>query len=245
MKRYEVVIFDLFDTLIDFNRALLPEVYIDGTKVRSTSETVYRVFKNSYGNVDFNRFYNVFMESYAEFNKIKLIEHKELHIRERFRLMLNKMKVKPSDGIVEDMVSVHMADIAGAMEFPEENRKTLIQIKERNPRLAIISNFDHSPTAYGLLDRFGIRGYFERILISVDIGWRKPRADIFLKAFNLLRIQPEEAIFIGDSFEADIIGSKGVGMDAVWINRNGEHIKGGRYKPDYTVSSLSEIRGIL
>jgi len=248
MKRYEVIIFDLFDTLINFNRALLPEVNIDGSRLRSTSKAVYRVFQRFYKNVDFSYFYNVFMESYTDFNKRKLIEHREFHNRERFELMLSKMNLEPlpnSDEIVEDMVSVHMAYIAKAMEFPEENRKILGLIRNKNYRLAIISNFDYAPAAYRLLDEFGIKEYFERILISVEIGWRKPKADIFLKAFDLLRIKPEDAIFIGDSFEADVIGSKGVGMDAIWINKNGEPLKEGNLKPDYIVSNFSEIKEII
>jgi putative hydrolase of the HAD superfamily len=245
MKEYKAIIFDLFDTLINFNRSRLPEVELDGTPVRSTSRAAYKVFRRFYKYVDFRSFYDAFMESYVELNRIKDEEHRELHNRERFKLMLSKMDIPIdpwSDELIEDMVSVHMDGIANAMEFPEENRETLDIIREKNARLAIISNFDHAPTAYGLLDKFDIKSYFERILISVEIGWRKPRADIFLEAFDLLRINPQDAIFVGDSYEADVIGSKGVGMNVIWINKNDEPIKDEGLKPDYVVSSFSEIK---
>jgi HAD superfamily hydrolase (TIGR01549 family) len=247
MEKYKTIIFDLFDTLINFNRSQLPAADIDGVEVRSTSIAVYRVFQKFYKNVDFNEFYTAFVESYTEFEENKRKEYKEFHNRERFELMINKMNVEKnshSKGLVEEMVLAHMESIADAMEFPEENRNTLNLLKNKY-RLAIISNFDHAPTAYSILDRFDIRSYFERILISIEIGWRKPKADIFLKAFDLLRIKPEEAIFVGDNFEADIIGSKAVGMNVIWINRNKEPFKEGVLKPDHTVSKFTEIEDIL
>lgn len=248
MKEYEAIIFDLFDTLINFNRSRLPEVELDGTQTKSTSRAAYKIFCRFYKNVGFKDFYNAFMESYIEFNKIKEKEHREFPSRERFKLMISKMGIaldSRSDGMVDDMVSAHMEGIAGAMEFPEKNRKTLIQLKEKNPRLAIISNFDHAPTAYGLLDKFGIRNYFERILISEEIGWRKPKADIFLEALGLLRVKPEDAIFIGDSYEADVVGSKGVGMDVIWISKSDEPVEKRGLRPDFTVSNFYDLLGVI
>jgi len=143
------------------------------------------------------------------------------------------------------MVTVHMKGLADAVEFPEENRSTLNRLTNKNYRMAIISNFDHAPTAYGLLEKFEIKHYFEKIFISVDIGWRKPKRDIFLNAFDVLGIEPYDAIFIGDSFDADVVGSKSVGMDVIWINRNGEQLRDGNIKPDYSISKFTEIEGIL
>ena len=245
MKEYKVIIFDLFDTLVNFNRSRLPEVELDGTPVRSTSRAAYKIFHRFHDEVDFKSFYHAFVESYAQFNKIKEKEHREFHTRERFKFMLRKMDIpldQLSEKLVEDMVSVHMEGIANAVEFPEENRKTLVQIKDKNPRLAIISNFDHAPTAYELLDKFGIKEYFERILISVEIGWRKPKAEIFLEALDLLGINPQDAIFVGDNYEADVVGSKSVGMSVIWINKSDEQIKDKNLKPDYVVSNFSEIK---
>ena len=248
MKKYKVVMLDLFDTVIDFNRSHLTVVNADGGEVRSTSVDVYKVFKRFYNNVAFDEFYRAFIESFTEFNNIKRVENREFHNRERFKIMLYMMNIElnsHSNQIIEEMVSVHMKGLASATEFPEENRSTLDILRNKSYRLAIISNFDHAPTAYGLLEKFGIENYFEKILISVEIGWRKPKANIFRKAFDLLKIRFNDAIFVGDNFEADVIGSKAVGMDVIWINKNREEIKEGTSRPNHIVSSLAEIREIL
>jgi putative hydrolase of the HAD superfamily len=161
--------------------------------------------------------------------------------------MLNKLKVitkSNSNKIVEEMVLAHMGKIADAVEFPEANRNTLNTLKNKY-RLALISNFDHAPTAYGILDKFEIRDFFERILISIEVGFRKPRADIFLKAFSLLKIKPSEAIFVGDNSEADVVGSKNVGMNVIWINKNNEHIRREIPNPDYVVTKFTDINKII
>lgn len=248
MKDYKTIIFDLFDTIVDFNRSLLTVVKSNGAEVRSTSVDVFNVFKEYYGSISFEDFYKAFIESYLEFNNVKRIEDRELYNGERFKLMLGMMNLElnsNTDEVVENMVTVHMKGLANAVEFPEENRSTLNLLRSKNYRLAIISNFDHAPTAYGLLEKFGIKHYFEKIFISVDIGWRKPKRDIFLKAFDILGIEPDEAIFVGDNFDADVVGSKSVGMDVIWINRNGEQLGDGNIKPDYSISKFAEIERIL
>lgn len=247
MKKYKAVIFDLFDTLVNFNRSRLPAVDIDGVEIRSTSIEVYKVFQKFHNNVDFKDFYAAFTESYAEFEENKQKDYREFHSRERFELMISKMIRETNchfEELVDEMVLTHMGKIASAMEFPEENRDTLKTLKSKY-RLAIVSNFDHAPTAYRILERFDIKSLFERIFISIEVGWRKPKADIFFSALNSLKIEPEEAIFVGDNFEADVVGSKAVGMDVVWINKNREPLKREISKPEHVVSKFVEIVEIL
>lgn len=247
MKKYKAVIFDLFNTIVNFNRSRLPTAYIDGIEIKSTSIEVYKVFQKFHNDADFKDFYTAFTESYAEFEENKRKDYKEFHNRKRFELMISKMNTETdrhSAELVDEMVLAHMEKIASAIEFPEENRDTLYTLRSKY-RLAIISNFDHAPTAYGILERFDIRNLFENIFISIEIGWRKPKADIFFSALNSLKIEPEEAIFVGDNFEADVVGSKAVGMDVVWINKNKEPLRKEISEPDYVVSEFAEIGDIL
>jgi len=247
MRTYKAIIFDLFDTIVNFNRSLLPEAELNGSRINSTSVAVYMVFKNYYEHVTFDDFYSAFLKSYDEFEEMKRKQNLEFHNKERFKLMLDKLNISTnsdSNRFVEEMVLCHMGKIADAMEFPEENRNTLNMLRYKY-RLALISNFDHAPTAYKILDKFGIRNFFEKILISIEVGIRKPKADIFLKAFIHLKINPNDAIFVGDNFEADVIGSKNVGMDVIWVNKGNEKIRHEITNPDYEVTKFAEITKIL
>ncbi len=247
MKKYKAVIFDLFDTVVNFNPSRLPSTLVNGVRVRSTSAAVYEVFKKVYKHVGFNEFHAPFVDSFVEFQKKKLEEHREFHNRERFKLMLNKMSIEDEsdlEELLDEMVLAHMGEIAAAVDFPEENEIVLGSLK-KDYRLALVSNFDYAPTAYAILEKFNIKRFFEKVVISMEVGWRKPKSEIFHKCLNLLGIKPEDAIFVGDNFDADVIGAKTVGMDVIWINKNNEPHKERDVKPDYTVSKLSEIKEIL
>jgi putative hydrolase of the HAD superfamily len=137
-----------------------------------------------------------------------------------------------------------MTCIADAVHAPGEHRELLDWLRPRY-RLALISNFDHGPTARQILDRAEMTSCFELILISEEIGRRKPHAAIFEAACQALRIAPAEAIFIGDSPRIDIAGAKGVGMGAIWLDRKGERLDEAIPPPDHVVKRLEEIRGIL
>ena len=250
-KKYSTIIFDFFDTVVNFNPNKLPTVNIDGTTIRSTSDVVYKVFQKSYKHIDFWEFYEAFIGSYKEFEERKKVEDREYPTRDRFYLMFEKLNVgieEDAERIIEDLVLAHMGKLSSAVEFPEGNLGVIQSLEERY-RLAIVSNFDHAPTIYGILEKYEIKNYFEEILISVEVGWRKPNRRIFERAFNLLDIKPQEAICVGDNPQTDIVGSKSVGMDVIWINRNKNRenlpVAQGIPKPDYEVSEFKEIVGIL
>jgi putative hydrolase of the HAD superfamily len=62
---------------------------------------------------------------------------------------------------------------------------------------------------------------------------------LFRAAFREFEIQPHEMLHIGDGY-SDVLGAKGAGADAAWINRRGVEWKH-EVEPDYTVSSLLEL----
>jgi len=244
MKKYKAVIFDLFDTLIDFDPSRLPEITIDGQRIRSTFLPVYEVFKDHYKHFAISKFHDSFVDSFNEFQQLKQRDNKEYHNRERFNLLLNKLNIQiDSDRakLADAMVLAHMNSLGSTMEFPEENRRILNMIKKKHYKMAIISNFDHSPTAHQLLSKFRIKHFFSEIVISVEVGWRKPDSKIFNQALNRIDTTPAEAIYIGDNFFADVIGSKSIGMDVIWINRHEETVQFDNYIPDYEVSKLGDV----
>jgi FMN phosphatase YigB (HAD superfamily) len=60
-----------------------------------------------------------------------------------------------------------------------------------------------------------------------------------------LQIPPEETLFVGDTPGDDIIGAKGVGMDVVWLNRRGQPLPVDIPQPEYEISRLEDLPGLL
>ncbi len=248
MKKYSAIIFDLFDTILDFNFNHLPTVELKGFRSRTTSKEVYEVFRNYHPEIGFTEFYDPFIESYNEFQEIKLEKFKEFPNRERFILMLDKMSLPPvqkQDLLIDQMVLAHMNALAGCIEYPQKNKELLDHLKGEGYRLAIVSNFDYAPTAHKLLERFELKPLFEEIIISEEVGWRKPKNIIFESVINKLGIEPKDALFVGDNFNADVVGSKALGMDAAWINRKNESESNLNPAPEYIIKKLPELRDFI
>lgn len=244
---YRCVIFDLFDTLADFRRDRLPLIHINGEAVRSTTAVVYPLFAERYGHVSLNTFYTAFRESFDQAARLREAEQREVSAHERFHLFFQKLQIAvtpETEPFLSRLLDAHMACVADAVHAPAEHAALLESLRPRY-HLGLISNFDHGPTARRILDRTGIAPLLDLILISEELGQRKPHAAIFETACQALRIRPHEAIFVGDSPGIDISGAKGVGMPVIWLNRRGEILDASIPAPDHIVARLEEIKSIL
>ena len=118
---------------------------------------------------------------------------------------------------------------------------TLQQLKEDGFKLVIVSNWDTPLDP--LAERLGIAHYFDIIVASHDERVRsaKPDPHIFEYALNAVGVSAEEAVHVGDTYEADIIGAQGVGIRPILIDRIGS--QEGRW--DETIQTLSELPELL
>jgi len=247
VRAYKAVIFDMFDTLVNFRNVHLPLVQVNGREVRSTSPFVYEVLKPLCASVPFEDFFHAFVGSYRAAEEIRNREHREVTVRERFGMLFTRLQIPKGPGVaalMEAGIREHMRQLARAMEFPESHRVLLDCLQPRY-RLGIISNFDHGPTVEMALMLHGIRDRFEAVVVSTDIGWRKPRPEIFLEAFRQMGIGPADAIIIGDTPEVDVLGAHAVGMDVIWIDDGTKALPPGNPPPTHTVASFVEIRRLL
>ncbi len=96
-----------------------------------------------------------------------------------------------------------------------------------------------------MLEREGIAELFEVILVSDEVGWRKPNPVIFELALERLGVEPGEALFVGDRIDIDVAGAKSVGMGAAWINPDGAPVPPGAVAPDFDVKDLADLGPFL
>jgi len=104
-------------------------------------------------------------------------------------------------------------------------------------KLGLVTNFAYSPGAYRILDQFDLRPFFKALVVSGEVGWKKPSQHIFEIALSQLSIKPEEAIFVGDDYEVDIVGAKKAGMRTIFLCKEPANNE----KADFTIESLIEL----
>ena len=114
-------------------------------------------------------------------------------------------------------------------------------------RIGLISNFTDTSFLTDSLRALGLEEYFECVVVSEEVGWRKPHPRIFNRFLTLMNVEPGEVLFVGDDLERDIQGAKGVNMKTAWIVRtpNRQTIGETQIRPDYILRSLNELPGIL
>ncbi len=245
--RHRVVLFDLFDTLVLFERARMPELQINGRTVRSTAGHLHQVFQPFAPGVELGAFFEALIGSWKEAERIRETTHREVSAPERFDMVYRRLGLEPSmvpPEALEMLLSTHMRELSKAVVCPSHHAAVLTALR-KGRRLGVVSNFDYTPTARHILEREGLSALFETVIVSDEVGWRKPKAVIFETALRRLDVGPEEALFVGDRADIDVAGAQAVGMATAWINRDGAALPEGATVPDFEIRDLKELEAIL
>jgi HAD superfamily hydrolase (TIGR01549 family) len=244
---YRAVLFDLFDTLVLFHRERLPEVSVNGRKIRTTAGLLHAAFQPFAPAVTLPVFVDALFWSWQEAERIRSEAHREVGAPERFDMLFGRLGFPPGRLPVEArdlLLATHMRELSKVVECPSHHAELLSDLG-RHYRLAVVSNFDYSPTCRAILEREGIAGLFDTIVISDEVGWRKPKPVIFETALGRMGLRPTEALFVGDRADIDVIGARAVGMPTAWINREASGLPDGIQPPDFEIRDLKELRAIL
>jgi HAD superfamily hydrolase (TIGR01549 family) len=112
----------------------------------------------------------------------------------------------------------------------------LDELKKRGLTLGLISNVDRDISA--TYDQLGLAKWLQLKITSQDVGFNKPRPEIFRAALNQAKVEPSEAIYVGDQYEIDVLGANRVGMRGILIDR---HDFFGNVTDAIRISSFAEI----
>jgi HAD superfamily hydrolase (TIGR01509 family) len=241
------ILFDLFDTLVLLDRGRLPEVRVNGRTRRTTAGHLHRAFQPFAPGLSLEEFVDALFWSWQEAERLRGESHREVTAPVRFGMMFDRLglgegRVPPE--ALEMLLATHMRELSKAVVFPEHHAGLLRNLKKRH-RLGVVSNFDYTPMARHVLEREGVADLFETVVVSDEVGWRKPKPVIFELALRRLGAGAEDALFVGDRADIDVAGAQAVGMAAAWINRDASALPEGLEPPEFEIRDLAELEGIL
>lgn len=226
MKRYNSLFIDLDDTLLDYSG--------DETKaIKSTFENNGLDFSD-----DVIELYNE-IEVWHSFELGKEINAKTI-VSNKFVQLLKMLEFKNSetsrltDYFYNLMQKSHKVK-SGAI-------KVLKTLKEKGYHIYLTTN-GFPDFQYERIRSSKILKYLDGIFISEEIDLRKPSRGYFeyvikhIPESNLSRI-----LVIGDAPAADIFGGINSKLDTCWLNEKNYYCK---YKPTYTIKSITELLDIL
>jgi putative hydrolase of the HAD superfamily len=148
-----------------------------------------------------------------------------------------------SEGYADTITGLYVQHYP-ALNTPVEGAVPLLNKLSETFRVGIVSN-GLPDVQYRKLETINLRHLFSCIVLSEEIGIRKPDPGIFRLAAKTLNNRPPECLYVGDSYDDDIIGAGNAGMKTCWFNRKKAVPKSGGVKPDFEIGRLEELLEIL
>ena len=247
MKHYDAVLFDLFGTIALFNPGKLPVFEWQGQTTRSTMGRLRDVVTEVVPALSFERFHQALGEVNQELSALRSTHMREISSAERFRRTLVQAGLDDTPETARMGVSLslaHMDLLAAATEVPLAHTRLIARVSEHYPT-ALVSNFDHAPTARRVIQAGQVADCFRCTVISAEHGWRKPHQKIFHDTLAQLQVGPQSALFVGDSPHDDVIGAQRAGLDIAWVNASEAELPTDCPRPQYTIRAIPELASLL
>ena len=113
-------------------------------------------------------------------------------------------------------------------------------LKKRGIILGVLSNLRRDMDE--LCKRLGLDSYLDFCVTSAEAGSEKPHPPIFLAALQHAHVGPAEAVHVGDQYQADVQGSRAVGIVPVLLDREGWYED---VNDCSRIATLPELDGLL
>jgi putative hydrolase of the HAD superfamily len=241
--------FDLFGTLVLQERFSFEQCL----------DNLYHSLLSSGFSLEQERFVEVYRQVNRRFMDQATADGRETHncVWVAGALQALEYAVAPEDPRVQQAVEQYFYPFINCCQLIPGTREMLTNVADRY-RLALVSNFTHPPAVEQILARVGIGQYFDEVLISGQLGVRKPHPTMFAELTRRFKLAPEDIIFVGDELQTDMIGAQGAGMHTVWMTYRqrlerpsplvqflGMSEQAEAIQPDHVVASWSEFLAIL
>jgi putative hydrolase of the HAD superfamily len=207
-RRLTHLLFDFFGTLVDYSPSRTEQGY----------QRSHALLHDFGGQLGYERFLQVWSATSDRFDQDSALEEREFSMVDVTTAFLRAvLPVEPTPGQVDTFVETYLAEWGAAVRHPA-GIEALLKGLSSQFGLAVVSN-THSPTMVPVqLAAMGVLDLMDAVVLSVDVGRRKPHAEIYQATLRQLAIPAQDAWFIGDSYEADYLGPRRMGMEALLID---------------------------
>jgi len=138
--------------------------------------------------------------------------------RARLRAILGDRSDSFSDDDIDTAFSIYTDSYErGVACFPDV--VPMLERLARDTRLGVITNGNREQQ-YKKLERTALGKFFDTVVTPEACGAAKPDPRIFAEACRRAGVAAADAIYVGDNWDIDVVGSRAAGLKAIWINRD-------------------------
>jgi len=207
MKHIKAIGFDLFGTL----------VFVDKFSRRDALQSLLNILQENGFEIEDDTFVEAYLEAVRKFKDEARKDHKETHNRYWICETLNHFgyDVAPGDPRITSAIQQYFAEFISCMALLPGTAEMLETLHSKY-RLGLLSNFTHAPAVREALYRLKVNSYFDFILISGELGYRKPGALVFSKLIEQFGMPKQQIAYVGDDPVADLQGALDAGIQPIW-----------------------------
>ena len=124
-----------------------------------------------------------------------------------------------------------------------ETKNTLEQLKNKNYKIAILSN--GTPSLLNeLIEKNNMKIFFDDIFSIEEVGIFKPSSKVYEIPIKKYKIDKREVAFLSSN-TWDVCGGGNFGYNSIWVNRNKNIFDKLDYKPKHVIGDLEELLSIF
>lgn len=230
----KAVLFDMFDTLMMIEK--------DHAFYSPAVKRMHDFLTQNGVQVSFQEFRDAYIMARDALYEIADEKMEEPHFNIRVRNALRNLGYdsESQSGLVQGATNAFCKEFLNYVRIDQNALSTLKQLFIKY-RLGVISNFAIPECVEQILKEHNLRSLFEVIIVSAAVNKRKPNPEIFRYALEMLKLEPFETVFVGDTVDADVKGPKEIGMKTVYIDRRPQKDLEDS-KPDRIIRSLNELQ---
>jgi len=226
MSRYTHLFFDLDDTLWDFQA------------------NAYESLVDLFDQHQLNRYFTTF----DQFYQLYTIRNNELWVLygagsvtkdflsiERFSYPLQSVGVH-NKSFARLLNADFLKNMTTKTQLIPHAQEVLEELCAQGYVMTIVSN-GFRDVQYDKLRNSRLIPYFDTIVLSEEVGFMKPDARFFQYALDKNKVTAQKVLLVGDNYEADILGARRFGIDALYFDRNSKE----RIRQVQVIVNLKEI----
>jgi putative hydrolase of the HAD superfamily len=143
-------------------------------------------------------------------NDLTELEFRIKSLGRRLNLELDKDQLRPIADTIASAWQTHIS-------IDPETIPVLTALKQ-NKKIGLVSNFDHPQHVRNMLTQYGMETFFDTIVISSEVGVKKPDPAIFSFALEQTGLSQDEVVYVGDTV-VDVAGATAAGIQPIFIAR--------------------------
>lgn len=204
---YKNFVFDLYGTLLDI-RTNEEKPYL----WKKMSE-IYSALGAVYTPAELKKTFRMFERQLAD----SLPENGEPDLRLVFAQLFERKSVSCDTSLVKGITVTFRALSRKKLCVYDNVHEVLQELRCQGKGVYLLSNAQSDFTRPELTIT-GLEKYFDGILISSEVGFKKPAKEFYNSLFETFHLIPEECLMVGNDETSDIAGAIRAGMDSLYIH---------------------------